>query len=702
MNLDDGGGYQPSFAGPAGGRQARAGRRAAASVAPEASGALGGGFGGAGDIFNFNVSPVPSAAAGFNDDQDSSKTAANATPSTVIPSSSSSSNGGCVLAAPAPAIVGSSDDWPSSNDGYQPSTLGQRRARRGAGGELLLQAGPSTAAAADHPSGAANDNERAAGGLLGMLGQAVPHQVGAQEEGGKEVGGIGMNPKSNTGLQRLIDGVNQQWGEKKRDATPPPVPEHEEIVHPALSEEGGGRVKASEGGLGFKFKFGQKKVGAVASSPAQENVGGGEDGATIACASPRDVAVDGPLLSAGPVTRQRGRASSQQQPQQQSNHEAAGTPSSPPLSSSPAPSPSPRFVQSSKAGSQTPPLAGRRAAAAPMQKNRRLAALEAELASLGEMREELEGGGRVSAPPETDRSHHSNNNQGPGVRERGRGAPGRASSCCDRRSGGVFGGEERPGDVARLQRQIEDLKRANERLKAQVDQSSFDEVQKARNLAAERKIQVEMLERQNASLEQLNRKLSRGKVGEARGQDSNLAQKLATVCEELRISKAREKKLREIHHEFEGQLSKLHERCVDSEALLRAAREREKAGADSERVEKMRALAEEKDRVVAKLEKDVCVLNKALESAQRRQQPGRGGLGGQRGRGDGEGHSVDQSNAGEGEEYADDFEGSSVLEEDVGGKVPRTPARKDGQQGGGRRGGRVPLAHRDANLRHAR
>ena len=731
MNLDDGGGYQPSFLGPAGGRQPRAGRRAAASsAATEASGAIGGGFGGGADIFNFNISPVPSAVEGCSDSQDSSHTSTTATPSNVTSSRNSNSNSNSnsnnaikedknvgFLAAPAP---GSSDDGPGLSDGYQPSNFGQRRARRGAPGGLLLQAGlgaqaaAAPAAAADPTNGAASGNSRAAGGLLAMLGDGPAiHQTGAQGEGGDEVGDVGgKGAKSNTGLQRLIDGVNQQWGEKKRDATPPPVSEHEELAHPGPGEEGPGRFTSGGGEGGFKFKFGQKKVAAAESSAVQVSDGRGHQTAIAAGAASCD---DGSASNAGPVTRQQVRASAekqqqQQQQQQQGINETECSPS-PTLLSSPAPSPSPSYAQSNKAGSQTPPLAGRRAApASMMQKNSRLAALEAELASLGEMREELEGGGRVSAPPDTDRSHHNHNknNHGAAARERGRGVPGRASSCCDRRSGGIFGGEERPGDVARLQRQVDDLKRVNERLKAQVDQSSFDEVQRARNLAAERKIQVERLEKQNASLEQLNRKLSRGKPGEVRGQDPNLAQKLATVCEELRISKAREKKLREIHHEFEGQLAKLHERCVDSEAQLRAARERDKAGADSERVEKMRALAEEKDRVIAKLEKDVIVLKKALESAQRRQQQqrGRGGMGGQRGRGDhpgdGEGNSVDQSNAGGGEEYADDFEGSSMLEEDVIGKMPKTPARKEGQEGGGRRGGRVPLARRDANLRQAR
>eukprot|EP00960_Hanusia_phi_P036728 752492-Hanusia_phi.AAC.1 len=99
------------------------------------------------------------------------------------------------------------------------------------------------------------------------------------------------------------------------------------------------------------------------------------------------------------------------------------------------------------------------------------------------------------------------------------------------------------------------------RYKTQLDQftNAYDEIARLKNLVAEKVKVISILEKERSSLNKVHRQYQK----EYKGQESleaEHAERMRRLNEELRISKAKVAKYKEIHSELESQLSRAEEK----------------------------------------------------------------------------------------------------------------------------------------------
>jgi len=178
-------------------------------------------------------------------------------------------------------------------------------------------------------------------------------------------------------------------------------------------------------------------------------------------------------------------------------------------------------------------------------------------------------------------------------------------------------------ELLKAYKQAEEYRRQCERYKTQLDQftNAYDEIARLKNLVAEKVKVISILEKERSSLNKVHRQYQK----EYKGQESleaEHAERMRRLNEELRISKAKVAKYKEIHSELESQLSRAEEKVRDFDQKNRQLREKLRAVTGSDKLSfdpiKMKAQLEDKDALIKKLEHDNLVLKRVAESSEKK------------------------------------------------------------------------------------
>ncbi|EKX45211.1 hypothetical protein GUITHDRAFT_139134 [Guillardia theta CCMP2712] len=178
-------------------------------------------------------------------------------------------------------------------------------------------------------------------------------------------------------------------------------------------------------------------------------------------------------------------------------------------------------------------------------------------------------------------------------------------------------------ELLKAYKQAEEYRRQCERYKTQLDQftNAYDEIARLKNLVAEKA--CPLLSRltsvqERSSLNKVHRQYQK----EYKGQETleaEHAERMRRLNEELRVSKARVAKYKEIHAELESQLTKAEDKSRDLDQKNRQLREKLRAVTGLAMLEQeVKAQLEEKDALIKKLEHDNLVLKRVAESSEKK------------------------------------------------------------------------------------